>query len=647
MNRITKNLRVLHALYGFIFLFFMSAVSLSPADVAWSDSPLFQADLRLIPLEWVSYGYADSGVFSVDLRTIRTGWKSCRWADSGSFGLNLYPVRRASAESPGFAFNWLANSGPVTGVRTPLSLSAYNGLLQFDGSQWVTPFSVPNDGDAVVVLNHGWNSQPEELIPLAQAIKYRNASIYIYGWRWGYGQHMCSDANPNGQPTGVDLLPLTTCLGSLYLCWWGAPATINEIQGSMSKSFDHGRRLGDALYEWGIRPERHYVHIIGHSFGGIVSSEAAAVLKERSGSKIRQLTTLDTPGIPDIANAVMYLKPNVAERMEAIYYNNAYTIIRGGTGYPIPNRPASALNYQLNPTNMSGLVLHSEILDWYIESANASVFNCDGEPYGFGWSVALHCDPAWKIGLPTGDKEETSFNRGCMQPLTEIVGRSVNKTTDTLKVGFTSAASWAGQQAELAVDAIGSGVTTAVRLTITTGLSPMAAAAGDIQAADAPEGEAYIYQTMQIPADAQQMVLDLRFAKVGQGDVLTVSMGDEIVMTIDVAAFGQSDTYTQTPPAYIGDYAGQTATVQIALRATGAGDSEVLIDAIRFTTVGLAADVDSDGVVGLTDVLTMADYWMAVGCAAMNDCDGADTNRDGAVDLQDFSDIAEFWRQEL
>jgi hypothetical protein len=61
----------------------------------------------------------------------------------------------------------------------------------------------------------------------------------------------------------------------------------------------------------------------------------------------------------------------------------------------------------------------------------------------------------------------------------------------------------------------------------------------------------------------------------------------------------------------------------------------------------LPADIDGDGVVGPTDVAALAEYWLAVGCAAMNDCDGADINRDGRVDLTDFSGLAALWLEGL
>lgn len=630
-----------------LFAVILTCAASSLADVAWSDSPRFSADLRSIPTNWVSFGYGDSRIFSVALRSIHTGWASIGYGDSGSLGVNLYPLCRGQAESGSFSFNCLANSGPVSGVRTPPQIIDYDGLLQFDGSSWVTPYSLPNTGDAVVILNHGWNSWPEEFAQLAQALKSRSSSIFIYSWRWGYGPNVVSDANPNGQDTGADFIDIFNCTNIRYaLCF--SNALQQELQKTMTSAFKQGRSLGNTLFGLDIRPDRQYIHIIGHSFGGIVSSEAATVLKERSGTRIQQFTTLDTPGIIGIADAVKYLKVDAAERSEVIYYDALDTLIRGGTGRAYPYTSSSLLNYQLNPVNMAGGCLHSEAVNWYIESANASVFNCNGEPYGFGWSVALHKDRNWNLGLPFGNKIETAMNRGCMEPLLELASRYIVKQKKELEIDFLDAASWAGQKAELVIDAVGSAVKTAVRLSITTGLSPMEATEGDARAADSTDtNESYIFQTIAIPANAQQIILDLRFAKVGQGDVLTVSLGDENLMVIDAAAFGQTESYTETPPAYIGQYADQTVTLQIALRGSGDNGSEVLIDAIRFVGLTLAADTDDDGLVGLTDVLTLADYWMAVGCAAMNNCDGADIDRDNDVDLQDFTTMAEFWLETL
>lgn len=154
---------------------------------------------------------------------------------------------------------------------------------------------------------------------------------------------------------------------------------------------------------------------------------------------------------------------------------------------------------------------------------------------------------------------------------------------------------------------------------------------------------AYIYKQIEIPHDAKQVIFDLRFASAGQGDVLTLSIEDKVLIIIDAGTVGDANEYSSSYPAYIGDYAGQTVNLQIALRGTGANNSTAYIDNLRFVDVALAADIDENRQVDILDLQILAGNWLGVGCQHLDNCDGADINIDNYVNLLDFALLTENW----
>jgi len=55
------------------------------------------------------------------------------------------------------------------------------------------------------------------------------------------------------------------------------------------------------------------------------------------------------------------------------------------------------------------------------------------------------------------------------------------------------------------------------------------------------------------------------------------------------------------------------------------------------------ADLSGNGIVDLPDLAILASYWMETNCAAVNDCNGADSEPDGDVDWDDLEEIAWQW----
>ena len=166
--------------------------------------------------------------------------------------------------------------------------------------------------------------------------------------------------------------------------------------------------------------------------------------------------------------------------------------------------------------------------------------------------------------------------KGCLTPIAELGDEAVTKAANKVKDDFSSAASYVGQKASLVVDGV-KGSISSVQLDL-QGLWPQSQVkyfAFSKMDSLSDFNDAYIYKEVNIPAGTDQVALDVRFSAVGEGDKLTLSVGDEILIVVDACAVGVSDTY-QTYYAYVGDYAGQSATIQIALRPSGTGQSVAL-----------------------------------------------------------------------
>jgi pimeloyl-ACP methyl ester carboxylesterase len=607
------------------------------ADIAFSESSQFQANLR------------------------QTSSRSLSYRDSADFSIEAFVIARTYADANSFSFDWLANSQPMAGPTIPpLPYDCEDLLVQYNSStnQWGTPsLSCPSPGQPVIVLNHGWNSSTDTLLDLAEEISNRIPGIYIYSWHWGEGEHKVSPANPNGKSTLVDFAEFLDCFnpfGGVKKCLAGDNSLENELIESMTNAAKQGICLGESLLAHGIRPDLHKIHLIGHSYGGVVCAKAAETLWSRTGSRVKQITTLDTPALY-FPYAIDYVKPESAERVEVFYYNwngiawiddttPTVGLAMGALGGPLNSSASNILNFELNPwyyRSITDFPLHFRAGDWYKESIGLSALNCEDEPYGFGWSVSLNTTSWQWNDWPLGNENETMGGKGCPTPLAELIAEDVMKAADKVKDTFDSAKTWVGNKANLVIDGVRN---SAVQLFLPG--SGQQSQDGKFAVAKmdllSDTNDAYIYKEVNIPPGTDEIALDVRFSAVGEGDKLTLSVGDEILIVIDPCAAGVSDAY-QTYYASVSDYAGQTAIVQIALRPSGTGQSVALVDNLRFTTLTLVEDITGDKAVDYADLSVLAQNWLVVGCNFRNNCDGADIDRDNKVDFVDFARLASYW----
>ena len=57
-----------------------------------------------------------------------------------------------------------------------------------------------------------------------------------------------------------------------------------EVARTYSNAKRHGSLLGEELVKLGILPDTYDIHMIGHSFGGVVCAKAADILRHCSDS---------------------------------------------------------------------------------------------------------------------------------------------------------------------------------------------------------------------------------------------------------------------------------------------------------------------------------------------------------------------------
>jgi len=631
--------------YVIVIIAVVGSAASTFADIGWADSPLFHLDLLTVQ-PGGGCAWADSPLFHLDLLTVQPGG-GCAWADSGVFSAKLYPVHRGWADSGGFEFNWLANCNPASGPAQDGGEAPQNDFLkQLDATgAWVDAFGTPANGGTAVIINHGWNSSPERMLDLAMAIASEEEvpDAYIYSWDWGDGPDAVSDANPNGKSLAGDFAELLGCADGTLSCMLSATSFAGEVENTKNNAYSHGRQLGDVLIAYGILPDRCKIHMIGHSFGGIVCAEAAKKLYNKTGVRIKQLTTLETPRL-FWPNALSAVDPSCFERVEVIYYDWRDELLLGATGGPLGGGYDNVLNLELNPSFNYLFPLHTKAVDWYEVSVSATAINCEDNRYGFGWSFAIDpFDPYWDIW---GNKKELwGYGRGCLLSWGDVAEAATDAVVETVKDGFETAAEWVGKGAEVVVDNVGSAFNSALKLTLTPPVILLKSGEkGMFAAMEATEpNAAYIYREMDVPIDAEQVVFDLRFETVGAGDILTLSIGNKVLITIDAEATGVSENYTHSYPASVREYAGQTVLLQIMLRPTGEGTTTVFIDNLRFIKLTIPGDLDGDKAVGLADLVIMSEQWLLSPSELSADIAPVPEG-DNMVNTQDFSIMAENWQ---
>ncbi|MBI9019060.1 MAG: hypothetical protein JEZ07_17555 [Phycisphaerae bacterium] len=662
----------------YISLVIMLIFSISAfGDIDYADSPEFTLDLLTVPGTGMAE-FSDSDSFYLNLLSL-PATSIASSAPSASFYLDLEPVNRGFADAS-FSYDWAEGTDPVVGEPLQCRWDIhYEKLLELDSSgNWQPIANAPLLGSKLIIMNHGWNDGPDgdskgdnvqdnDLLDLARKIKAKieafdtiDSNVYIYCWKWGDGPDTISDANPNGKPGPIDIANILKYFESNYdplhimsSIALGDKGFLEEINLAKDNAKKHGGELGKVLTSDAAQmtADRYNIHMIAHSFGGIVCAEAAKMVNSKSnGHKVKQITTLETPALPwPFPNAVKDVKPDLAQRVEVIYYHWLTDLDGIGFGGPT-NNGSNLLNLHASPVHYRPLLngnfftpLHRRIIEWYIDSINNTA-SCSTPYYGFNWSfIRNDLNPSWPAGLPTGRKTESISELGCLQPwLGEQIAVKVAKKVIKTKEDFASVASWVGKGVAVTGNWVGNKFVTSLNITSMTTLV-MAPAEAGIFADPIDEGTtAGVFKEIAIPETAENLEIDLRFTSVVPGHFFAILIGDDTLMRIDAAAEGISEQF-ETYSAYIGKYAGQTVTIQIAIEGTGQDNTNVLIDSISFTEVTINSDVNGDGAVDVNDLVDMLEYWTGPVYAPGDASDNADLSGDGKIDLNDFIQLINDW----
>jgi pimeloyl-ACP methyl ester carboxylesterase len=597
--------------------------------------------LAVLPIStFADCGSGQSASFNVNLLT-PYGLPNYGSANSDSFNVNLLGIRRAYTDSNSSDFNWFANTSPQPGAIGMCIPVEGGSLKELSGGFWSDAVTVPPAGLTVIIVNHGWNGSAESRLPLATAIRAIAPNAYIYCWNWGENdENVVSLSNPNGKPTLGDFAPLLGCANP-NLCVLGTSELVKELAISLTNAHNQGILLGKKLFALGIRPDVHPIHLIGHSFGGVVAANAAKVLYGKTATKVKQITTIDTPALL-FPYAISEVDSTTAERVEVIYYSSFVYLPLGAAGGPLLTNATNVLNLSLNPIYY-GPVLHSHAIEWYENSVSAT--DCLGNGYGFGWSTALvESGQGWADSLPLGYKAEQA-PEGCLYTV-EIINYATQKAAIKFTDNFESAALWFGRGASITIPISGGTSALSLSLPALVSGSAMKAASAPLDgpAAGASDANAaFVYKDVNVPPDAEQLVFDYRFGSVTPGDRIEVAVNGQTELVIDGEVAGVSQTYTMSTPIVVSQHAGQSISLQIALYQGGTEAAEVYINNLRMVAVTLAEDINGDKMISIADLMALAQHWLEDGCDYSGHCSGADISGDGIVNFLDFARLAEAW----
>lgn len=223
-----------------------------------------------------------------------------------------------------------------------------------------------------IVITHGWNPLPKRIRTTfgpaaAQAIKCRCGDSYnLLSWDWN----------------GVSISPFND-----------EPLRVGKQQGRM---------MAAALRARGVDPRR--THIIGHSLGTIVASQAAVCLRDLGCTA--QLTLLDPPETYH-EEIFHQLRPTSHANVVENYWSP------GPSGYGAHAAVAGVQNYIVRGTTpIIGIVdlslsNHVYVMRWYYETIRQPSMRC-----GFQNSVLLSCCGTEPVELPqVADSSAGSLRR--------------------------------------------------------------------------------------------------------------------------------------------------------------------------------------------------------------------------------------------
>lgn len=421
--------------------------------------------------------------------------------------------------------------GQLPLLQQPSQSSEIHGLVNLIPEN---PFD-PNK--ATIVITHGRTGATEEekakinpdtklFEPMTTALEERFgeegiSSYNIAAWKW---EDEASSLVNTEKPYFVGPITLFTT----------GNAVLNVATGE-------GNDLAKELISKGLTKE---VHLIGHSAGGTLISQAAKKFEHDAGKPVGQLTFLDSPLVP---------YTNITDTSE---WADNYPSSSGGEP-----RIRGAFDYDLRPltSNFPFPDQHGYAIDFYTKTIDCGGSQEECNLYkdkGFAWS-----------------REGGNQNFG-----TNPDRNSYRNVVDDLPEN----------------DFVIGGESTAPTIGITR--SETFDGIGNWKRADKPvpfiEGtplflensSAFLFEELTIPSDTTHFGFDFKFDQLGDGDYLTANFNEDLLFWFKGTNF-YGDEFWNTSLIDISPYAGQTGTWTFGLNGVGEPNARMRIDNFTFYDV--------------------------------------------------------------
>jgi glutamine amidotransferase-like uncharacterized protein len=460
------------------------------------------------------------------------------------------------ASGPGtLTYQWKRNDRPIPGA-TPSSIRTNQaGIYRVEVSNsggttpsntitiTVNPFSnPPPPGTGSLTSFGGFNS-------------VRPTVVITHGWQ------PIGDYNPNGVDWQIQMAQAIKNrfpnheINTLIFAWPEA-YTVNWAD-ARSSTASEGNHLAAALQNFLGSDYQEKIQFVGHSYGTFVNAFAVNKIKHH----VDHVSLLDSPIDIRFGSRSLY-RNDVLFRLllpkTRVDYVDSY----------IADEPFYGLNFGGFITGAApngGLHLatnHSGTYCYYINTVGGS---CQPAPntteFGFNSSALLSAG------------ERQSINRWDPPLITsEVVSQ------------FSDAPSSTSGDVAADVDIV-QGTTSNVFRLRTSGSASTSRPVAD--QATPVTGDSAVEFEVTVPADAEYLRFSFLFSQLGDGDWMTVTLGDQVIFSFLGRSFLGANYDEAVIP--ISTFAGQTGVVKVLLHAASSATTELRVANLRFESGFIAA----------------------------------------------------------
>jgi hypothetical protein len=369
---------------------------------------------------------------------------------------------------------------------------------------------------------------------------------------------------------------------------------VTDAQQSAINGVQVGRVIGTRLAEAGVNPNN--LMLIGHSNGAGLMASAATAMFTRTHVPIAELAALDAPyftasysAVADAAPAVRHLDNFYMPLQQSTHdyiYNDAFNsvvpqfLVDCGFGLPILSASVNVTNFELNnqiTDSLPGLppLAHSQVPRRYADAATRA--EQGGEPWGFAVSAFATGAPPNQVGWIWKEVGRPGHYERVPNPSPRrVVDATVN---GFINAGLRSVVMRASSVWDHRVSSVG----TALRGFNTELLIPTAEAPSLPVIYGEAHSPVFASVDVRVPSNSSLIGFDISVMDEGNQDTLYVLVGTNIVGVIDLAA--QRLAGGGSVQFWIGEYAGQTVTVNFLMPSGQPSSARFLLSNLEFLTV--------------------------------------------------------------